>query len=288
MVYIWKEPYNKKYREQSWFKLWVSESYSIRQLCVLSGYSKSKLHRIKDYWLDLVPEKVIDFSRCKYLIYDGTYFHKKGCFISLMDAVGQRIISHIYTKKEGYKNVYPWFSELKEQGLNPSYITMDGERSVIRAIHNIWPQTKIQRCLYHIQREGMRWLRTYPKTQAGKDMRRLLKTLCRINSLKERDAFITSYAIWLGEYRDFVLSLPRTKVAYKDLRRTMTLIYNALPDMFHYLSDKNIHKTTNTLESFYSRLKADYRKHRGLTEKHKISYLSWYCYFYNKQKTNIL
>lgn len=205
-----------------------------------------------------------------------------------MDAVGQRIISHIYTKKEGYKNVYPWFSELKEQGLNPSYITMDGERSVIRAIHNIWPQTKIQRCLYHIQREGMRWLRTYPKTQAGKDMRRLLKTLCRINSLKERDAFITSYAIWLGEYRDFVLSLPRTKVAYKDLRRTMALIYNALPDMFYYLYDTKIPKTTNTLEGFYSRLKADHRSHRGLTEDHKIKYLNWYCYYKNHGKTNTL
>lgn len=33
---------------------------------------------------------------------------------------------------------------------------------------------------------------------------------------------------------------------------------------------------------------ADYRKHRGFTEKNKISYLSWYCYFYSKQKTNIL
>jgi transposase-like protein len=203
-----------------------------------------------------------------------------------MNAVDQKIISHIHTIKEGNKYVYPWFSKLKEQGLNPSFITMDGERSVIRAIHNVWPQANIQRCLYHIQREGMRWLRTYPKTQAGIDLRRLLKTLCQINSLKERDAFITSYAIWLDEYRNYVMSLPRTKVAFKDLRRTMTLIFNALPDMFHYLTDVNIHKTTNTIESFYSRLKADYRKHRGLTEKHKISYLNWYCHFKNYGKTN--
>lgn len=287
-TYIWKEPYNKRYREQIWFKLWVNESYSIRQLCIISGYSKSKLHRIKDYWLEFSPEDDIDFSRCKYLIYDGTYFHKKGCLISLMDAVDYKITSHIYTKKEGYRNVYAWFSRLYEAGLNPLYITMDGEQSVIRAINEIWPQTKIQRCLYHIQREGMRWLRTYPKTQAGKDLRRLLKTLCRISSFKERDAFITSYAVWLDKYRDFVLSLPRTEVAFKDLRRTMTLIFNALPDMFYYLYDSKIPKTTNALESFYSRLKADYRSHRGLTEEHKIKYLKWYCYFKNQGKTNIL
>jgi len=199
-----------------------------------------------------------------------------------MSAVDQKLISNIYAKKEGYRNVYAWFSRLSKEGLNPLYITMDGEQSVIRAVKEIWAQTKIQRCLYHIQREGMRWLRTYPKTQAGKDLRRLLKTLCKITTSAEKDEFITSYVIWLDQYRGFVLSLPSTDIAFKDLKKTMTLIYKALPDMFHYLSDKNIRKTTNTLESFYSRLKADYRKHRGLTEEHKISYLNWYCYFKNQ------
>lgn len=198
-----------------------------------------------------------------------------------MNAPNQKLISNIYAKKEGYKNVYAWFSKLNNEGLSPLYITMDGELSVIRAINEIWPQAKIQRCLYHIQREGMRWLRTYPKTQAGRELRCLLKTLCRIRSFEERNEFIASYMAWLDRNRDFVLSLPRSEVAFKDLQRTMVLIFNALPDMFHYLNEKNIPKTTNTLESFYSRLKADYRKHRGLTEKHKISYLKWYCYFKN-------
>ncbi len=94
-----------------------------------------------------------------------------------MNAVDQMLISNIYTKKEGYKNVYAWFSKLNKKGLAPLCITMDGERSVIRAINEIWPHTKIQRCLYHIQREGMRWLRTYPKKQAGRDLRCLLKNI---------------------------------------------------------------------------------------------------------------
>ncbi len=287
-TYIWKEKVNKYNREKIWFELWIRESYSIRQISIHSRHSESKLKRIKNYWLEQMPYENFDFSKYKYLIYDGTYFHKTGCFISLMDAISQKTIAHIYTKKEGYRWIYPWFSSLKERGLNPLYITMDGERSAIRAIHELWPQARIQRCLYHIQREGMRWLRTYPKTQAGKDLRCLLKTLCQINSAEERDRFIAAYAQWLDRYKNFVLLLPREQVAFKDLRRTMALIYNALPDMFYYLDDPNIPKTTNTLEGFYSRLKADYRKHRGLTEKHKISYLIWYCYFKNEQCNNTL
>lgn len=202
-----------------------------------------------------------------------------------MNAKGQAIISAIYAHKEGFNSVHPWFLELRQRGLNPKGISMDGEKTVMGAVRNVWPKTKIQRCLYHIQREGMRWLRTYPKTQAGKELRAILSVLCTIKSFKERNRFIQTYKIWLDKYRGFVKSLPRTTVAFKDLKRAMALINNALPDMFHYLNDSNIPATTNSIESFYSRLKADYRKHRGLTQHNKIRYLNWYCYYKNINKT---
>ena len=199
-----------------------------------------------------------------------------------MNTQDQKIISHIYVFKEGFKAAYPWFLNLKKQGLNPRYITTDGERSVIRAIKKVWPNVKIQRCLFHIQREGMRWLRTYPKTPAGIELRYLLKTLCCIRTVKERNWFIRIYYQWRNQYEKFVMSLSKTQVAFKDLKRTMSLIDNALPDMFFYLKNPNVPSTTNLLENFHSRLKADYQRHRGLTEKNKILYLSWYCFFKNQ------
>lgn len=198
-----------------------------------------------------------------------------------MDAKTQRIISNVYTQREGFKNTHPWFKEPKEQGIKPKYIVMDGERSVMRAIRLVWPKVKIQRCLYHIKHEGMRWLRTYPKTPAGKELRDILNTLCTIKSFKEQRVFINNYKNWLTKYKKFIKSLPVNNIAFKDLKRTMVLITNALPDMFHYLKVKNIPATTNVIESFYSRLKTDYNKHRGLTQKHKIHYLKWYCYLKN-------
>lgn len=257
------------------------ESYSIRQLAQISGYSSSKLKRIKNYWIKKTPVETFKYETYKYLIYDGTYFHKDGCLISLMNAQDQKIISKIYAKKEGYKTVYPWFVSLKKKGLNPRYATMDGEQGVMRAFREVWPEAKIQRCLYHIQREGMRWLRTHPKTEAGLSLRILLSTLCSIKTIKERDTFITNFSKWFERYLDFVQSLPKNQVSFKDLKRTISLIKNALSNMFYYLDDPNVHKTTNALESFHSRLKADYRRHRGLSREHKIQYLKWYCYYKN-------
>ena len=192
-----------------------------------------------------------------------------------------KIIAHRYVKKESFKETYPWFAYLKQQGLNPSFMTSDGERSVLRAMKLVWKQTKLQRCLYHIQHEGLRWLRTYPKTQAAKALRDLLSKLSWIKTTKERDFFIFQYHNWVSQYKESVLSLSQTTIASKDLRRTMILVNNALPDMFYYLEDNNVHPTTNALEGFHSRLKADYRRHRGLSKKHKIQYLNWYCFYEN-------
>jgi hypothetical protein len=280
-TYVWKDQISKIFHEQHWFKLWVKEGYSVRQLEKISGHSKAKLYRIIYYWLNQTPKEQTKFDNYKYLIYDGTYFHKNGCLINLMDAKTQNIISNIYTVKEGFNNTYTWFMHLKTQGLNPLYVVMDGEQSVMRCVKTVWPQIKIQRCLWHIQREGMRWLRTHPKTQAGKNLRCLLSTLCAIKNVKERNIFINSFKNWLIKYKAFVKSLPSTDVAFKDLKKTVALIKNALPDMFHYLKEPVIPSTTNALEGFYSRLKADYNKHRGLTQKHKIHYLKWYCFYKN-------
>jgi transposase-like protein len=215
------------------------------------------------------------------MVYDATYFHKDGCLLNLMDATNQRIVAHRYVHKESFREAYPWFLDLRRQGLSPSFITTDGEISVLRAMKAVWPQAKKQRCLYHLQHEGMRWLRTYPKTEAGKALRTILSTLSSVRTVQEKDSFINGYQYWLSQYKDYALWKAGPTVAGKDLRRTMVLINNALPDMFHYLEDRKVHATTNALEGFHSRLKGDYRRHRGLTKEHRIQFINWYCYFKN-------
>jgi len=198
----------------------------------------------------------------------------------LMDTQ-QRVIFNAYVTKESYLTVLPLFESLKSKGLMPQFVTMDGHLQVMRAFREVWPQVKIQRCLYHIQRQGLSWIRIAPKTQAGRELRALLLKLCEIRSFKDRDLFLEIYSLWITTYSSFVASLPRTTVAFKDLKRTAALIHHALPNMFHYLSDAKVASTTNKLESFYSRLKSDFQRHRGLSEKHKQAYLKWYCFFKN-------
>ena len=203
-----------------------------------------------------------------------------------MNAIDQTILMPLYAPKEGGNIILSWLEAFKARGLEPLYMTMDGEQSTLKTIRQLWPQIKVQRCLFHIQHEGMRWLRTYPKTQAGKDLRKLLLTLCSIKSVKERNDFICTYKRWLKKYKKFVGALPMNIKANFDLKRTLSLIHRALPDMFHYLMDPNIPSTTNAIEGFHSRLKPAYHQHRGLSQTNKIKFLKWYCYFENQQIIN--
>lgn len=205
-----------------------------------------------------------------------------------MNATNQMILSNLYTAKEGFYATVSWLSQLKDRGLKPHVFTTDGERSVLRAILSVWPRVRLQRCLYHLQHEGCRWLRTYPETEAAKQLRQLLLTLTSIRSVKERNDFLSAFKAWRNRYQPFVLSLPMNIKAHFDLKRTIALLHHALPNMFHYLMDPSIHSTTNALEGWHSRIKRAYRQHAGLSQPHKIQFLKWYSYFENQQKINNL
>lgn len=283
---MWKRPDSKNRREFHWFKLWTSESYSIRQMIRMSGLSRAKLQRIKNRWLAQEPPSGSDHPCVQYGLFDGTYFGKHGCLITLMTSQADTIVASRYVPKESYDHVIALLDDLKEQGLQLRSVTLDGHKHVIRAFQDIWPGIIVQRCLYHIQRQGLSWLRTYPKTLAGRELRELLLHFIPIRTQLQRDGFLDRYAAWRQRWQTFVKSLPWTSVAFKDLKRTMALVENALPNMFHYLGDSKISPTTNRLEGFYSRLKADLQKHRGLSVLHRIGFLKWYCYFKNQKSSN--
>lgn len=284
-TFIWKELKNKKNKEQHWFKVWINEGYCVRQISQISGYSVEKIKLIKNYWLSQEPKCLkIDLSKVKYLAFDGTYFHKDGCLIVLFDIINKKYLYYEYVKKENYFSVLEMCKNLKANGLNPIAITVDGHQQVIRAFCETWGNIIVQRCLFHIRLQGQMWLRKNPRTDAGKFLKAILSELMNVKNNDKKNNWINRYFAWQEKYRQEILSLSKTSIAATDLRRAMSLINNALPDMFHFIKDQKIASTTNLLENYFSQLKHKYRSHRGLKEPHKIAYLKWFCYYKNQAK----
>ncbi len=281
-TYTFHNHKNKINKEKRWFKLWIIEGYSVRQLINISKRGIWKIKDIKKFWLNRNPQLInLDGKDIKYMLFDGTYFKRTNCLIIVIDNLSNQAIASKYCNRENYTTAYNIFKELLDKQVNPKAITTDGNTSVIRAIKKIWPNAITQRCLVHIQRQGLSWLRRYPKSQAARDLRLLLLTVTNIKNHKQKQTFIRNFNNWENVYGKFVLSLLSSDKVYGDLQRTRSLIIHALPNMFHYLEDSNIAPTTNKIEGYFSRLKDLYRHHRGLSKKHRENYFKWYIYFKN-------
>jgi len=91
-----------------------------------------------------------------------------------MESRAGNVIAHTYHVRENYETAYQMFKSMMDRGLQPKAITIDGNTSVIRALNDVWPDIIVQRCIAHIQRQGLSWLRRYPRLEASKNLRKIL------------------------------------------------------------------------------------------------------------------
>lgn len=280
-LFVFRNIKNKLNRQLRWFELWVSEGYSVRQISEISRYSRKTIKGIISYWLVKLPSLKSKYTKIKYLLFDGTYFKHENCLMLVMNNGNNRIITNQYLKRENYFAACQLFKELSAKGIKPVAITIDGNTSVIRALKEVWQDIIIQRCIVHIQRQGLSWLRMRPKLEPSIQLRKILLTVTGISSYREKQKFILDFQRWERKFGKVVSTLDSKHKVFSDLQRTRSLVIRALPDMFHYLDDPNIAKSTNKLEGYFSRLKQLYRLHSGLSKEKRNNYFNWYIYFKN-------
>ncbi len=89
---------------------------------------------------------------------------------------------------------------------------------------------------------------------------------------------------WYHRHQAFieqkVINKPTNRWWYKHrhIRRCAVMIKVALPDMFHFVANKNIPKSTNAIDSYFGHLKLNLNVHRGLSYKHRTYFVLWYLY----------
>jgi transposase-like protein len=160
----------------------------------------------------------------------------------------------------------------------PRSVTTDGNQQAMRTIRMLWPGVILQRCVVHIQRQGIMWCRRPPKRTDAKRLRELFLRISHIYSTEERDRFIEDFMAWEQHYGRRIQEQPERGRVFSDIKRARSMVSKALPDMFHYLDDPKIPSSTNGLEGYFSRLKGHYRHHRGLHRDKRHNYFKWYFY----------
>ena len=225
------------------------------------------------------PQGEDSLARHRHLIFDGTFLHRPVSLVAIMDAGSKKVISGKYGVSENSeRQLVSFFQPLIEKGLQPISCTVDGNPQAIRVLRKLWPDIITQRCLIHIQRQGLSWCRVSPKTTYARRLRKIFLQVTQIRTPADRDKFLRDVTEWELKYGTRIRDRRETGYVFSDIKRARSMLLRALPDMFHYLDNPMIPISTNGLEGYFSRMKNHYRQHRGLTKIKLLSYFDWYLF----------
>lgn len=270
-----------------WFRKWVLERQTYKTLQRDSRLSKDTLQKTFCYFLGRAPVTPIIHHDTIHLRVDATYF-KNFCVVCYQDDLISYTQLFRFSDAERYEEIKEDLSNLLQLGLEIASITCDGHKATLKAIKKIMPAIIVQRCLVHIQRMCLLWLTANPTYDAGKELRTLVLMINRIETHNDKQYWIQALSSWEIKFKDFLKEKsykPETGrywYKHKLIRRSFLTIKRALPNMFHYLDNNNIPKTTNGIESYFGHLKNHLDLHRGLTKNNRINFIKWYIYFRNK------
>ena len=289
-----------KSNEQVWFRKWVVERQTLPLISRDSGLSVRTLQRKFYDYLNDYPTWRIPQCRVVHLVIDGTYFANKICLFVYRENDIQETLLYRTTTGEYANEIYEDLINIMQVGIIIESVTCDGHKSAISAIKrcNKWivKQNKanqtdvqpivIQRCLVHIQRGCLDYIKKDHQSVAGRRLRAIVMTLCKIDSIEKQRLFIDAFSFWFFDNKEYIMQMSvsesgRKWRTHKALYSAYRLISNALPDMFRYLENLQIPSTTNSIEAYFSHLKETISFHRGLSHSHFRNFVRWYVYFRN-------
>lgn len=287
LLFTYSNPGVKKSNQFIWFKKWVVHRQTLSYLSNESGYSVRTLKTFFHQYLKVAPElKFYPIEKLNLLV-DGTYFSNDICLMVYRD--NQIKFTQLYRLTDGEH-----FSEIKEDlenllklGVQIESITCDGHKSILKAIKSICSDVVLQRCVVHIKRECRMWLTTRPKSIEGLSLLKIINQLHKVKTHHQSQVWIKEIYDWHALHKNYIQQKsfsPETKrywFTHKSVRRAFIHLKNALPNMFEYLFNERVPKSTNGLESFFGHLKSHLLLHRGLTKEHRKNFIKWYLYFKN-------
>jgi transposase-like protein len=196
-----------------------------------------------------------------------------------------------FTDKERYIQIKEDLENIQQIGIIIKAIICDGNKAILKAVGLACGEVTVQRCLVHIHRESNVWLRKKPVNQYSKELKGIVNLIFHIKTKNDKKAWIIKFNNWYELNKEHLnekkknLETGRWWYRHKNLRRSAVMIKKAIPNMFHFLDNPAIPKSTNNIESFFGHLKDTLSIHRGLSIKHRREFIQWYLHFKNQNRT---
>jgi hypothetical protein len=257
-------------------KKYIVKGFTHKNLSEDFGYNNSH-RKIKSY-LDSNKIEQIDivYDNVNYLLIDGTYIQDK-CLIVYYEPILEKVLYFKFHNNESYLNILNDLLFLRDRfNYNFIGITIDGNKGTIKAIKEVFTETKIQRCILHIQRQIINCIGKYPRTEPAIELFRI----CNYEQLLDI-SFIDKFNKWKNKWKEYLETRSEynnKRFRYKKIRQARSHINNGLEYMYHFKTNNKIQITTNKLEGYFGVLKEQIKKHRGMQINRLFNLLSIWIY----------
>lgn len=166
---------------------------------------------------------------------------------------------------------------LEEKGWVFTAAVVDGQRGFLKVFEDI----PVQICQFHQIKIVGRYLTSRPKTEAGKELLALVRTLTKTDEA----TFVAALSAWHDRWKDFisektVSTFENGKThwhyTHKNVRSAYRSLATNLPHLFTYQKypELNIPNTTNALDGSFSALKKKLAVHHGLRKDRRYKVIS--------------
>ena len=206
-------------------------------------------------------------ARKVHLVVDATYFGQRGnstwCVIVFRDPKRKE---DLWWSFENIETGYVYRRgryELERLGYNITSVTGDGFGALNQAFQGI-PR---QMCHVHMERIVVRGTTKKPVLAAGQVLLSLIKTLHQTDQ-KTFQRRLLHYTLKYGRFLDQITINSITgkkEYTHRELRRSFYSLVRFFPFLFTYEKNKDIPKTSNSLEGRFSHIKDILKIHRGLS-----------------------
>ena len=217
---------------------------------------------------------------------DGIYVARN--VVVLIACSDEHVLSWYLARSE---SVRAW-KALLSRIAPPDVVVTDGGTGFATAVAEEWPQTKVQRCLFHVFCQVKRQTTTRPKLQAGIEIYGLAKELMHLEDLHQAEWWVERYMQWGSFWSDFLEDKTVVEGRWEYTHARLRTARNGLNTLlnknllFTYLDPQltqqgPLPRTNNRIEGgVNAQLRAVLRNHRGLSLMRRIKAIYWWCYMH--------
>lgn len=154
-------------------------------------------HRTRWCW-DLWPPAPLVDEMHHVVHLDGIHLHRDAVVLIAV-AHGHVIGWHVARRETsaGWMNLMARIAP-------PDAVVCDGGGGLLKALRIAWPDTRVQRCLFHICMNITELTGLRPRLEAGRRLRKLAIGLSRVKTQQDAAAWLIAYNRWEQDFRSFL------------------------------------------------------------------------------------